>query len=109
MKTFHLGDILTLLTVHALAPGGLPAVKKLADHMNGRVLFMYELARGLQDARAELARQFPELAAVRLPHLASPTDRADWLAAQVSRFGEQHEVQPIAAEYALTATSEIGV
>jgi hypothetical protein len=106
VKTFHLGDILTLISVRAVSPTGLRAVKALCDHMTGRALFNHEMPTALRDCGIDLRRQFPALADLRVPHLAHPEDIADWLAAQAQRFGEQHEVTPIRTDLALTATSK---
>lgn len=105
MKTFHLGDILTVLTGWALAPGGLPAVRELLEHMTGMRPLDLGVIQAYMQARADLRRQFPELAELRFPRLAAHDDYEDWLAVQVTRFGEHHPVEPIAADL-VTATKE---
>lgn len=106
MTTFHLGDILSLIATRALSPTGLSAVKALTNHVTGRNNFVFEMPHAMQAAAAHLREQFPDLAALTVPRFAHHEDTADWLAAQVQRFGEQHEVTPIPTALALTTTSK---
>lgn len=107
MTTFHLGTLLTVLTGYDLAPGGLPAVRELLEHTTGRRPLDLGVIEAYVQTRVELRAQFPALAELYKPRFAHPDDTAVWLAAQVARFGEQHEVTPIrTADLALTATSK---
>jgi len=107
VKTFHLGTILTILTGWALAPGGLPAVQELLEYMTGERPLDLGVIRAYMQARIDLRHQFPHLADIHVPRLASPTDRADWLAVQASRFGEQHTVRPISNSGLVLTAKEI--
>lgn len=104
--TFHIGDILTLVTRYPLSPTGISAVKALCAHIVGRVPFTFEMPSAMQDSAAHLREQFPELAALTVPRFAHHEDTAAWVAAQAERFGELHEVRPVVREFALTATSK---
>lgn len=107
MTTFHLGDILNVLTGSDLAPGGLPAVRELLEHMTGQRPLDLGVIEAYVQSRVELRRQFPALTELRAPRFAYGVDTADWLAVQITRFGEQHEVTPMPApEFALTATTK---
>lgn len=102
MRTFHLGAILSLIKVKALAPGGLYEVRQLVEHMAGKPLFWHEFAAASRDCADELRRQFPGLASLPLPLLATHQDYADWLAVQVTRFGAQHEVAQLPSVQSVT-------
>lgn len=97
MKTFHLGDILTLILARQLSPSapGLSAVNALMDHVHGRRVPWTEIGGGAMATAADhLRTQFPALADLRLPDGAN---RADWLEVQVSNYGRWHQVQPMPA------------
>lgn len=105
MTTFHLGDILTLILARQLSPSapGLRAVGELMDHIHGGRVPWAGIPDAMTSAAVHLRLQFPELAALHLPDSAN---RPEWLAAQVSRFGEQHEVPPIRTDADLVGATK---
>ncbi len=104
--THHLGDILTLILGKQLSPSapGLSGPLALMDHVYGHKAPVSAIRPAMAITAEHLRTEFPALAELSLPDGA---DRTAWLAVQVERFGEQHEVRPIpSAEYALTATTK---
>jgi hypothetical protein len=98
MKTFHLGDVLTVTTGGILvAPGGIAAVQHLLDFMTGDVLSTHQLPRALNECRPILLARYPHLPSA-IGEFASSADANAWLAEQVRLHGEYLDVEPLAPE-----------
>lgn len=97
MRTFHLGTILSVTTGTVVGPGGFSDVHDLIEYMAGEPVWTHQLPRVGRECVAPLRDQFPQLADVVVPQLASPEDYLDWLETQTRRYGTWFEVKPLAA------------
>ena len=94
MKSFHLGDILTITTGIMVAPEGIGAVYEILNWMTGDNLFTHQLPRASDLCEPILKDLYPGLAEVTLPDASGlAKDKAEefwktWLAMQVETFGE---------------------
>ena len=97
-RTFHAGDILSVLTPYMLSPRGIDGVDDLLAFMTGGPLDPHQYERVSAECAPSLAAQFPDLAALDIPPGAvssRPTGLA-WLASLPG--GETCEVAPLAPE-----------
>lgn len=98
MKTFHLGDILSVTTERLCSPRGIDALYDLLSYMTGENLMTHQLPRANDDCKPALIEQMPGLAAVQMPEsLEGPAAVMAWLDEQVQLYGEEYEVEPLAA------------
>lgn len=99
MKTFHLGDLLSITTQRLVANGHIGAIHELLDYMTGERLFTHQLPRAARECEPALLRQFPRLAEVHAPDEFEGKEHVErWLAEQVTLFGEWFEVEPLAEQ-----------
>lgn len=89
---FHLGDILSITTGTLVSPDHMDGVYRILNHLTGDNLFTHQLPAACEAMRPALVAQFPEIAAIEAPEFAGADDVPPWLAEQVKRFGEWHEV-----------------
>ncbi len=66
-RTFHAGDILSVLTPYTLSPRGLDGIGDLLCFMAGEPLDPYQWERVAGECEASLAAQHPDLAALTVP------------------------------------------
>jgi hypothetical protein len=95
-RTWHLGDILSVMTGILVAPDGMGAVAAFLDYLTGDQLFTHQLPRAGEVCGPWLRAQFPDLAGID-PGKMPAGDVADWLAALVARFGERRAVRSLPA------------
>lgn len=98
-RPFHVGGILSVITLHMVSPDGLDGICDLLSWMTGdQVLLWPQYPRVAAECAPSLREQFPDLAALTLPReaLASRTEGLAWLA--VLPGGETREVAPLAPE-----------
>lgn len=96
-RFFHLGDVLSITSGVLVAPRGMAGVYDILNYMTGDSLFTHQLPRAADECRPWLLRQHPDLAEVD----ATGVDRTNWgpwLNAQLARFGEHVDVEPIPRE-----------
>lgn len=94
-QSFHIGDILSITTGYLVAPERIDGVYKILNFMTGDNLFTHQLPRACRECAPHLLRQFPWLEDIQPEGFATPESVDPWLAAQVQRYGEYHEVQVI--------------
>lgn len=104
-KTFHLGDVLTITTGRLVSPRHMEGVYDILNWMTGDNLMTHQLPRACDECAGPLLAQHPDLAAVTVPvefgdGSEGSAQRAvdEWLAAQVTAFGETREVAPLSTE-----------
>lgn len=93
-KTFHLGDVLSVMTGKLVSPRHVDGLYDVCRHMAGESVFTHQLPRVSKEATPAILRQYPELAEVD----ASSVNRdnwQDWLAEQVERYGETISLLPM--------------
>lgn len=101
VRSFHLGDILTITTDLLVSPRHMEGVYDILNWMTGDSLFTHQLPRAARECKPALLAQHPDLAGLDVPdfsvaaHSAEAVVRA-WLAEQVVRFGEHRDVAPLA-------------
>lgn len=98
MRTFPLGDILSVTTGLLVAPRGIEALYELLDYMTGDQLFTHQLPRASRECKPELLRQHPALAEVVVPDNFDGEEHIwRWLAEQMDRYGDELLVAPLPA------------
>lgn len=99
MKSFHLGDILSVTTGFLLSPSKMDGLYQILDYMTGDQLFTHQLPRASRECAPALLAQHPALADIQAPEsFAGPEDAEAFLMVQVARFGEYLDVQPLCPE-----------
>ena len=111
-KQFHLGDVLSITTGRLVSPRHIDGVYDILNFMTGDNLFTHQLPRASDECKPYLVEQFPQLATTEMDSaIADLSDAlksksgkaqvekvvADWLAKQVSKYGEMFAVKPIPA------------
>lgn len=94
-KQFHIGDLLSITDGHLVSPRLIEGVYDIMNWLTGESLFTHQLVLARDECRAELLRQHPWLAEIVAPELTRETWRA-WLDEQVAKYGEMHDVAPLA-------------
>ena len=94
-RTFHLGDLITVVTGHLVSPNHIGAVYDVCDFVTGEAHMTHQLPRASKAITPWLLEQHPWLADIKVPNFAGADERAvfAWLDEQVARYGEQHEVR----------------
>lgn len=115
-RTFHLGDVLSVVIERLVAPGHMTAVQGLLEYMAGEPIWTHQLPRVAREAAPALLAQHPQLAKVQAPDFGDDRDLAEqaveaWLSEQVARYGETLEVAPLSAENhtSIDPLSELGL
>ena len=109
-KQFHLGDVLSITTGRLVSPRHIDGVYDILNFMTGDNLFTHQLPRASDECKPYLVEQFPQLATTEMDSaIADLSDAlksksgkaqvekvvADWLAKQVSKYGEMFAVKSI--------------
>src|SRR5215469_9544479 len=97
-RTFHAGDILSVLTPYLMSPRGINGVSDLLAFMAGEELDPHQMGRVAAECEASLAAQHPDLAALAVPAEALADREAGlaWLSALPD--SEARRVTPLAPE-----------
>lgn len=100
-KSFHVGDILSIITGVMVCPEGMDGVYKILNWMTSDELFTHQLLRASQVCEPILKDLYPGIAALEVPN-ASNVAKSDqesfwkaWLDVQVETFGEMLPVPKI--------------
>ena len=103
-KQFHIGDILSITTDTLLAPSGMSGVYAILNFVTQDSIFTHQIPRAIQEAKPYILRQFPQLNGVTLPADLGGEEAVkeeavkEWVEQQAERFGEWHEVAPMAQD-----------
>lgn len=93
LKTFHLGDLLSLTTTKLLAPTHMQGLTDLIEHLIGRRLENdVDLLVMSSAARAKLVTQHPWLADTVVPNSDDKNELMTWFAYEVVSRGGAHQV-----------------
>lgn len=87
VKTFHLGDVLSITSGRLVSPRHMDGVYDVLDHMSGDNLMTHQLPRVCDEVKPEILRQHPELADVDASEVTKDNWEA-WLEKQVATYGE---------------------
>lgn len=96
MKTFHIGDILSVTTGRLVSPRHIEGVYDILNHLTADNLMTHQLPRASRECEPFLRERFPDLAAIEPP--AEFRDEAhvrSWLAELVAIHGETRSVEPM--------------
>jgi hypothetical protein len=97
-QTFHLGDILSIITGNLVTPDGtMDGVYRILNFMSNDDLSTVQLPRVSDECKPYLREQFPQLANITGVGITRENWRA-WLADKVAQYGEYHEVRPMHLE-----------
>jgi len=98
-KTFHLGDILSIITGRLVSPRHIDGVHDILNWMTGDNLFTHQLPRACAECAPGLLAQHPSLADVETPgDFTSEAQVTEWLETQMAWLGRELPVSPLAAE-----------
>lgn len=97
MRTFHLGDVLSITTGRMVSPRNIDGVYDILNFMTGESLFTHQLPRAAKACATALIGQYPALADVDASSVDGPATAEAFLAAQIARFGESLAVEPLLA------------
>lgn len=98
MKSFHLGDVLSVTTGKLVGPSGIGGVYEICDHMLRTSHFTHQLPRAAEDARPAIFAQYPELKEVEVPKFGEGVTKEDvlaWVETQVPRYGATLDLEPV--------------
>lgn len=112
MKTFHLGDLLSVTSGSLVSPSHIGGVHALLDYMTGDTLFTHQLPRACDECKPALLAQYPFLAEVEVPDEFDGKYHVEaWLADLVALHGAKLEVRPLdRADHAhIDPISELGM
>jgi hypothetical protein len=95
-KRFHLGDVLTVTTGHLLSPSGMEGVYKILSWLTGESVYTHQIPRALDQSRAAVLRQFPQLLAADTDGITAE-NHGPRLAELVAKHGEWFDVEQLPA------------
>lgn len=94
MRTFHLGVLISITDGHLVAPNQTDDIYEILNYMSNDELETVQLGRVADECKPYLFEQFPFLREID----GSSITRENvwgWLAEQVAKYGEWHEVRPM--------------
>jgi len=92
--TFHLGDILAVVSGKVMPPNGLKGIYDILDYMVGERPFTHQIPRFMDECRPYLFMEMPWLEKIDTSKVARDNVR-EWFKDQTDLYGESHEVLPI--------------
>lgn len=96
MKSFHLGDILSITTGFLVSSEHMSGIHKILDFMSGEQLFSHQLPRVSEEACPVLLRQHPQLSNVVTPDKFQGEEHVlKWLEEQVKIYGLHLTISPM--------------
>ncbi|MFJ4653897.1 hypothetical protein ACIP5Y_21750 [Nocardia sp. NPDC088792] len=95
-KSFHIGDILSVLSGRLVSPRHMDGLYDLLGWMTGDKPMTNQLPRFADECADSLRRQFPDLAALDVPAgLNSEAAVLFWLGEQEPKYGVRRNVEPL--------------
>lgn len=95
-KTFHVGDILSVITGRLVSSDGMDGVYAICSHLAGEPALTHQLPRIIREAEQPLREAFPDLATVSVPDdLAGMDAVRAWLNLVVAEHGATRDVAPL--------------
>ena len=95
-KSFDIGDILSVTDGKLVSRRHVRGVHEILDYMCGESLFTHQLPRAMVECAPHLARQHPDLAAVKVPDGLHDRESCDaFLDSVAAELGGSREVDPI--------------
>jgi hypothetical protein len=87
-KSFHLGDILSIVTGRLISPSGMKGIYNILSYMKGVNLYTHQLPAARDECKPRILEQYPQLANVDAS-MVNPKNHEKWLSEQVEKFGEK--------------------
>jgi hypothetical protein len=108
LKTFHLGDVLSITTGTLLSPRGIEGVYDILNWMTDDNLYTHQLPRVMDECTPYLLEQHPQLRDIDAGGVSRDNFR-EFLQQQIARFGETLEVRklPAGVHYEIDPLSEL--
>jgi hypothetical protein len=98
-RTFHLGDVLSVMTGRLVSPRHIDGVYDILNHLTGESLMTHQLPRASREAEPVLRERFPDLATIEVPEFTGGMPEVmAWLDEQVAMHGIARDVAPLDAE-----------
>ncbi len=95
-KTFHIGDLITVVDGHLVSPDHIGGVYNVIDFVTGQAHMTHQLPRAALEVTPWLLKQHPWLADITVPDsLGTEAAVKEWLAPVIERYGERHAVEPM--------------
>lgn len=95
-KTFHIGDLITVVGHHLVSPDGIGGIYNVVDYVTGQSHMTHQLPRAAKAVTPWLLEQHPWLADITVPDgLRGEAGVMAWLAPVITKYGERHEVRPM--------------
>jgi len=94
IKSFHLGDILSITTGRLLSPRLIEGVYDILDFMTGDSLWTHQLPRASDECKPYLLDAMPWLKEIDFSGV-NEHNYKEWIAQHVKKYGEYHNVSTI--------------
>ena len=97
-RTFHLGDLVSVVTGRLVSPNLIGSVYDVCDYVTGQPHMTHQLPRACKTVTPWLLDQHPWLADIQVPDFDGVAREdaqrvvAEWLAGPVAQHGDTHEV-----------------
>jgi hypothetical protein len=92
VQSFHIGDILSVVTGRLVSPDGFSSTQQFLEHLAGESVGTHQCGRVADEAGPWLRKQFPELATIEVPKLDSEQAYGDWLQGVADQLGSHRDV-----------------
>jgi hypothetical protein len=93
-RTFHLGDVITVITSRLFSPSGMAGLYNILSYIKGKEVYTRQIEGSCADCREHILNQHPNLAGIDTSGV-NPDNTKQWLAEQVEKYGEQIEIKPL--------------
>ena len=95
-RSFHVGDVLSIVTGRLVSPEHIGGVYKILNWMTGDDLMTHQLPRAARECEGSLREQFPDLAEIEVPEeLDSEEKVLSWLVTITDQYGTHRDVTPL--------------
>lgn len=98
MKSFHVGDIVSVATGVLVSPRHIGGVCDLLNYLTGDEIYTHQIPRVCQEVIPWLHCQFPWLEKLDYSGV-NETNWQEWLSGMVSMHGETHYVSPLPEDW----------
>lgn len=93
-RSFHLGDILTVVTSKLLSPEGMDGLYAFLNYMADDLVFTNQIPRVMDECRPHILQQYPQFEELDGSSINRETCK-DWLNEQITKFGEYLTIKPL--------------
>lgn len=105
MKSFHIGDVLSIVTGRLVSLKGAVGLSEILSYMTSENLLPFALPRAIEECKPYLLEQYPQLKSIRPEEMFKniPIEEItfsmvkEWLNTQIELFGEYYDVDKLPA------------